>query len=673
MLVAPIAAGIAVSFLVARLLPHDRLGIPRLLWFIGLAGLSIATVRLTDRAVRRLIPLSSLLTLNLAFPDKAPNRFSVALRRPSARQLERDLAEAEANGVDSQSEWLVTLVQRLTEHDPRTRGHSERVRAYSVLIGEQMGLSDTELEKLHWAALLHDIGKLDVPSTLLNKPGRPSDAEWRVLQTHPGAGARYLAPLKPWLGEWTGAATEHHCRFDGSGYPESTEGRDISLAGRIVAVADAFDVMTSKRSYKEALSTEVALKELLRCAGDHFDPIAVRAMLEVGTDRLNKVAGSVSWLGYLVGVERSASVAVATEAGSTATTALTTSTATAALAGAQMAAAAIGVAALAPPVESEPDAVAFTEPVVAVEEVAASAAPEEPIDTGWQTPVTTTTVAAPSTTTEALIPVEARHFGESAHDAQSWVQAEAFDIGGAGVAYNVVDERTGDAVDFRPDDAVDIATRADARADSGPGLVVAGAQDGEWLEYTVTNLEPGDYVFQLRYSLAPDEPVTGILVFVDGTLAARVGALETTGDSGRFLQRAIPLTIRREGAEHVVRIFVGGSDPVDLDQWRFVRADPDGPKVRVYLDSTIARISSSMQTNGCVDFYGERGDPEVFNRTLCEDVARFPDLEPNMNDRIMSVAGQCGTVLTLYANTEFQGIPGESGRWNGQATIDFCQ
>ena len=111
------------------------------------------------------------------------------------------------------------LLKDLAKHDRLTRGHSERVRAYSEIIGEELGLPAADLEKLRWAALVHDVGKMAVSPEILNKPGRPTDEEWQELRNHPTAGARLLAPLEPWLGEWVGAATEHHERVDGKGYP----------------------------------------------------------------------------------------------------------------------------------------------------------------------------------------------------------------------------------------------------------------------------------------------------------------------------------------------------------------------------------------------------------------------------------------------------------------------
>src|SRR5262249_14858284 len=152
----------------------------------------------------------------------------------------------------------------------------ERVRAYSDLIGQQLGLDAESANKLHWAALLHDVGKLDVPAEILNKKGRLNQEEWAIIRTHPASSDRWLRRLHAWLGAWALAATQHHERYDGDGYPLGLRGDEISLAGRIVAVADAFDVMTAARSYKKPFPAAQARTELANNAGTQFDPMIVR-------------------------------------------------------------------------------------------------------------------------------------------------------------------------------------------------------------------------------------------------------------------------------------------------------------------------------------------------------------------------------------------------------------
>jgi hypothetical protein len=193
---------------------------------------------------------------------------------------------------------LLTLVAALSEHDRLTRGHSERVRAYSVMIGEELKLSREELDLLNWAALLHDVGKLEVAGEILRKPGRPTDTEWQQIRRHPVLGEQLVAPMRPWLGSWGDAVGYHHERWDGNGYPRGTAGEEIPLAGRIVAVADVFDVLTSARSYKEPGSAVAGRSEIARCAGAQFDPRLVRAFLNVSLGRMRLVMGPLSWLAH---------------------------------------------------------------------------------------------------------------------------------------------------------------------------------------------------------------------------------------------------------------------------------------------------------------------------------------------------------------------------------------
>ncbi len=135
-----------------------------------------------------------------------------------------------------------------------------------------------------------------MPATILNKPGIPSDEEWAALHRHPEEGARLVGPLLPWLGEWGAAVEQHHERFDGTGYPHQLRGHEISLAARIVAVADAYEVMTAPRPYKRSMSVSAARAELVRVAGAQLDPAIVRAFLNVSVGRLWRTLGFGAWI-----------------------------------------------------------------------------------------------------------------------------------------------------------------------------------------------------------------------------------------------------------------------------------------------------------------------------------------------------------------------------------------
>ncbi len=253
-----------------------------------------------ERLTRRLAPLATLLALSLTFPDRAPSRFRVALSNSSTHQLHVRIDEARrgvlGNTPSEAAERVLELVAALSMHDRITRGHSERVRAYSRMLGEELGLGEVELDRLQWAGLLHDIGKLLIPDAILNKPGALTAEEYEEVCRHPEYGRGMVAPLVPWLGESARAVWEHHERWDGGGYPSGLAGFDIAISARIVAVADTFDVMTSARSYKAPVSAAEARAELARCSGGQFDPAVVRAFLNISIGRLRLVTGPISWL-----------------------------------------------------------------------------------------------------------------------------------------------------------------------------------------------------------------------------------------------------------------------------------------------------------------------------------------------------------------------------------------
>ena len=267
-----------------------------LVWLLQAIFVSVVVSAAVAQLVRRLTPLVSLLNMSLVFPDSTPSRFAMALRTGTVKRLLAQPTLQLSTSRQEAAEQAVQLVSYLAKHDPQTRGHTERVRAYADVIGQQMGLSAADLNGLRWGALLHDVGKLKVPANILNKPGKPTDQEWEILRRHPGAAVPILKPLEPWLGEWLLAAPQHHERWDGAGYPAGLRENEISLAGRIVAVADAYDVITSRRSYKEPMSAETAREELVGSAGSHFDPAVVRALLEAGV----KSSGITRRLGWIL-------------------------------------------------------------------------------------------------------------------------------------------------------------------------------------------------------------------------------------------------------------------------------------------------------------------------------------------------------------------------------------
>ncbi|MFF5335253.1 HD-GYP domain-containing protein [Streptomyces sp. NPDC013181] len=169
------------------------------------------------------------------------------------------------------------LVQAVDLKDTYTRGHSERVGRASVLIARELGMDRHRVDVLRFAGILHDVGKLGVPTRVLRKDGPLTPGERRVIELHPEYGHEIVRGIG-FLGEARAAILHHHERLDGSGYPYGLSGRGIPECARVVAVADAFDAMTSTRSYRRARPVPAAVEELKRCAGTQFDPRMVRAL-----------------------------------------------------------------------------------------------------------------------------------------------------------------------------------------------------------------------------------------------------------------------------------------------------------------------------------------------------------------------------------------------------------
>lgn len=164
--------------------------------------------------------------------------------------------------------------------DPTTFNHSEDVARTSELLARLLGLSDTEVETIHIAAHLHDIGKIGIPDRILKKPGRLDDEELKQIRLHPEIGARIVEPILS-FSDPAGVADiilHHHERFDGSGYPKGLSGEAIPLGARIIAVADTLSAMLQNRYYRRGTTFEKALEEIVRCSGSQFDPQIAAAM-----------------------------------------------------------------------------------------------------------------------------------------------------------------------------------------------------------------------------------------------------------------------------------------------------------------------------------------------------------------------------------------------------------
>ena len=296
----PLVLSLVASVGLSRMMAVQTL--PRLSRWLFVVAVTTVVLTVAHRCLARLLPLAALLEVSVAFPGEAPPRYAVARDAGNTAKLREIVRRAQsgdpvvrADDVQAARE-ILALVAALRAHDSRTRGHSERVRIFADLIAQEMHLGASSRERLRWAALLHDVGKLQIPAAVLNKPGKLDHAEWDMVRLHPDAGARLTAPLQDWLGSWSRTIPDHHERYDGTGYPRGLAGEDISLGGRILSVADSFEVMTAARSYKKPLSREAALRELRRCSAAQFDPAVVRALLAISAPRLRWAMGPLAWL-----------------------------------------------------------------------------------------------------------------------------------------------------------------------------------------------------------------------------------------------------------------------------------------------------------------------------------------------------------------------------------------
>lgn len=175
-------------------------------------------------------------------------------------------------------EMIRTLANTIDAKDGYTHGHSERVAQYSLKLAQSMNLSSNDCKEIFYAGLVHDVGKIAVPREIINKPGRLTDEEFDVIKTHPGRGEKILSQISdmPYLSV---GAKYHHEKYDGFGYPDHVKGEDIPLLARIIAVADAYDAMTSKRSYRDTLNQKIVKQEIWKGIGTQFDPLIAKHMI----------------------------------------------------------------------------------------------------------------------------------------------------------------------------------------------------------------------------------------------------------------------------------------------------------------------------------------------------------------------------------------------------------
>lgn len=197
-----------------------------------------------------------------------------------------ELSESRRKVTNLSLQVVTTLASTIDAKDKYTNGHSIRVAKYSRELGRRMGKSPQELEEIYFIAMLHDIGKIGIPDAIINKTSKLTDEEYSTIKTHPGIGAEILKNISEMPNMEIGAHW-HHERYDGRGYPDGLKGTDIPEIARIIAVADAYDAMTSRRSYRSALPQEVVRGEIEKGKSLQFDPQIADMMLDMIDDDRN--------------------------------------------------------------------------------------------------------------------------------------------------------------------------------------------------------------------------------------------------------------------------------------------------------------------------------------------------------------------------------------------------
>jgi diguanylate cyclase (GGDEF)-like protein/putative nucleotidyltransferase with HDIG domain len=215
--------------------------------------------------------------------SSGPEAFEEIHRRLEhfTRSLGEQADDGSAEGLPpAVVETVTALAVAIDAKDHYMQGHSQKVSAYAVMIAQALGMSPAEIEDIRLAGLLHDIGKVGIPEPILNKSGPLDTSEWETMKTHVELGAKILEPLQP-MGRIRVIVRHHHEFYDGTGYPDRLEAQQIPHGARVIAIADAYDTITSPRTYKRARAPEDAFAELERCATNQFDPEIVRVFIDV--------------------------------------------------------------------------------------------------------------------------------------------------------------------------------------------------------------------------------------------------------------------------------------------------------------------------------------------------------------------------------------------------------
>ena len=204
------------------------------------------------------------------------------------KKINEELTDTYEKLEQAYLESIETLRYTVEAKDTYTRGHSDRVSEYSVLIGKALNLPEKDIKTLQIGGLFHDVGKIGVPDIILQKESKLTDDEYSEIKNHPSIGAHILSTATIFK-DIIPIVKHHHERYDGKGYPSQLKGEEIPYLARIAAIADSFDAMTSKRTYRDSLPIETVISEFKRCRGTQFDPELTDVFLDILENHFDKI------------------------------------------------------------------------------------------------------------------------------------------------------------------------------------------------------------------------------------------------------------------------------------------------------------------------------------------------------------------------------------------------
>lgn len=260
---------------------------PNLILFTGIASICINLISVISRLLNGSTPISQTkdieIQIALIFLCFLGAYVATNLYDQITLDNERYIKMLDDKNAEIQEmalQTIMTIANTIDAKDTYTKGHSRRVSEYSAAIASELGMSDSEIHDIRSIALLHDIGKIGIPDSVLNKPGRLTDEEFGLMKLHTVRGAEILKDINMIPGIAVGAKY-HHERYNGTGYPEGIAGEDIPFIARIIAVADAYDAMNSNRIYRKHLDEEKIIDELEKCSGTQFDPDIAAVFIKI--------------------------------------------------------------------------------------------------------------------------------------------------------------------------------------------------------------------------------------------------------------------------------------------------------------------------------------------------------------------------------------------------------